>query len=170
MKSSSNDYSKIPYLGKELRINILKTPFSFERIIEKNEELFIQIPAFTQRANSNDFLKQILGRWLKSQARRIFTEKATYFSARMGCLVNGIAIKDTKSRWGSCSSRGNLNFNWRVIMAPLPVVDYLVVHETAHLKEMNHSPRFWNLVSTCCPDYKNHIAWLRASSDSLFSW
>jgi predicted metal-dependent hydrolase len=76
-------------------------------------------------------------------------------------------VRDTKSRWGSCSARGNLNFSWRLILAPAFVLEYLAAHEVAHLKEMNHSPRFWRLVHGVCPKTIEAERWLKRHGTEL---
>ena len=79
-------------------------------------------------------------------------------------------MRDTKSRWGSCSSKGNLSFSWRLIFAPEEVVDYVVAHEVAHLAEMNHGPRFWRLVETLMPGYARHRRWLDRHRAELLAY
>ena len=79
----------------------------------------------------------------------------------MSLSANKITVKRQKSRWGSCSSLKNINLNYHLIKAPLSVIDYVIIHEFAHLVHMNHSSRFWELVKSYCPDYKSHIDWLR---------
>lgn len=101
------------------------------------------------------------------QASEIFARKAAYYAARMGVTYNKITIRDQKTRWGSCSSKGNLNFNWRLVLAPVPVLDYVVVHELAHRREMNHSSRFWDIVGEMMPDYQAHRRWLRDHGAAL---
>lgn len=78
-----------------------------------------------------------------------------------------LSIRDTRSRWGSCSAQGVLMYSWRLIMAPPAVLDYVAAHEVAHLVEMNHQPQFWKVVADICPDYQTHRAWLRTHGDSL---
>lgn len=95
------------------------------------------------------------------QARETIWERTKYYAGVMQVDFGRITIRDQKSRWGSCSSNGNLNFNWRLIMAPAPVLDYVVVHELAHRFEMNHSPLFWQRVAAVMPDYQVHRDWLR---------
>ena len=82
--------------------------------------------------------------------------------------LNRITVKGQTTILGSCSSRGNLNFTWRLLLAPLPVVDYVIIHELAHLLEMNHTPRFWQVVEGACPEYRRHLAWLRDMSATLY--
>lgn len=94
-------------------------------------------------------------------ARAIFNRKVKLFAEQMGVTYGRITIREQKTRWGSCSGKGNLNFNWRLILMPEPVLDYVVVHELAHRKEMNHSPRFYREVEQIMPDYREHQNWLR---------
>lgn len=104
-----------------------------------------------------------------SIARDIFTRKTAYYARIMGVSYGRIAIREQKTRWGSCSSKGNLNFNWRLILAPEEVLDYVVVHELAHRREMNHSKAFYAVVESVLPDYRQARRWLRDYGDSLFT-
>jgi metal-dependent hydrolase len=88
------------------------------------------------------------------KALKIFPERTAYFAARMGVNYGRITIREQKTRWGSCSSAGNLNFNWRLVLMPPEILDYVVVHELAHRKEMNHSSKFWAIVEQEMPDYQ----------------
>ncbi len=94
-------------------------------------------------------------------ARRRITERAGYYGAQMGVSYERISIRAAKTRWGSCSGRGNLNFHWKLVLMPPEVLDYVVVHELAHRKEMNHSPRFWKEVEKVLPDYRQRREWLK---------
>lgn len=102
-------------------------------------------------------------------ARDIFTRKTEYYARIMGVSYERISIREQKTRWGSCSSQGNLNFNWRLIFAPENVLDYVVVHELAHRKEMNHSKAFYAIVESVLPDYRVSRKWLRDNGDVLWS-
>lgn len=102
-------------------------------------------------------------------ARDIFTRKAEYYARIMDVTYGRISIREQKTRWGSCSSQGNLNFNWRLILAPEDVLDYVVVHELAHRKEMNHSKAFYAIVESVLPDYRVSRKWLRDNGDVLWS-
>ena len=97
----------------------------------------------------------------KETAREALEQKLRYYAPKMGVTYGRVSVRDQKTRWGSCSSEGNLNFNWRLIMAPPGVMDYVVVHELAHRKEMNHSKAFWNEVEKVIPDYKRWVKWLK---------
>ncbi len=97
----------------------------------------------------------------RDRARQIFTARTAHYAKQLGVRVNQIRIKSQKTRWGSCSSKGNLNFNWHAIVAPPEVIDYLVIHECCHLVHMNHSKEFWALVESLCPDYRTYRRWLK---------
>lgn len=94
-------------------------------------------------------------------AREMLGEKCRYFAARMGVTYGTVSIREQKTRWGSCSVKGNLNFNWKLALMPGEISDYLVVHELAHRIEMNHSPAFWRIVEREIPDYRERRAWLK---------
>ena len=97
----------------------------------------------------------------RKEARRRITERAAYFAEKMGVDYGRIAIKAAKTRWGSCSAQGNLNFHWKLILMSPAILDYVVVHELAHRIEMNHSPRFWAQVERILPDYRERRRWIK---------
>ena len=94
-------------------------------------------------------------------ARARVTDVAAREAPRLGVAYDRIAIRDQRTRWGSCSARGTLSFNWRLVLAPVEVLEYVVVHELCHLREANHSPRFWRLVERARPTFAAERAWLR---------
>ena len=96
----------------------------------------------------------------RARARALVHELAVFEAPRLGVSFQRIAIRDQRTRWGSCSSRGTLSFNWRLVLAPLEVAEYVVVHELCHLREPNHSPRFWQLVADARPGYRDQRRWL----------
>ncbi len=108
-------------------------------------------------------------RELADVALRVLPERCRYFAGIMGVSYGRITIRNQKTRWGSCSSRGNLNFNCLLMLAPPEVRDYVVVHELAHRKEMNHSPRFWKEVEKVLPDYRRRLLWLKKNGPELIS-
>ena len=97
----------------------------------------------------------------KKMARKAIIEKCQMFGEQMGISYGMISIREQKTRWGSCSSKGNLNFNWKLILMPEEILDYVVVHELAHRKEMNHSRAFWAIVEQVLPDYQERRDWLK---------
>lgn len=106
-------------------------------------------------------------RFLKKQAKADLTRAVARHCETLKVEATGISVKDTRSRWGSCTADGHLAFSWRLIMAPPEVLDYVAAHECAHLREMNHSAKFWALVARCCPDWQRQRAWLRLHGTEL---
>lgn len=105
--------------------------------------------------------------WCREAARTVLVPCVAERARSLGVTYGRIAIRDQRTRWGSCSRAGNLNFNWRLVLAPPAVLDYVVVHELAHRIELNHSPRFWQIVARYCPEYAAYRIWLRTHSASL---
>ena len=103
-------------------------------------------------------------------ARREFGRRARVCAGRIGRSVARITVRDTKSRWGSCSSTGHLSLSWRLVFAPEVVIDYVVAHEVAHLAEMNHGPRFWRLVADLVGDHAGPRGWLKRHRNRLLSY
>ncbi|WP_417260151.1 M48 family metallopeptidase [Celeribacter sp.] len=108
--------------------------------------------------------------FLKLQARTRLREASDRYAQALGVSFGKISIRDTRSRWGSCTSDGNLMYSWRLVMAPEAVLDYVAAHEVAHLLEMNHSPAYWANVARVCPDYRRHRDWLRVHGQELHAW
>lgn len=114
-----------------------------------------------------DHVGRRLADHLKKLARADLDRLVAHHAARSGKKYRDVTLKDTKSRWGSCSSAGNLNFSWRIAMAPAEVIDYLAAHEVAHLTEMNHGPKFWALCKQLCPHMEEAKAWLKRHGGAL---
>jgi predicted metal-dependent hydrolase len=118
------------------------------------------------RAFTKDLPKQIR-RWYRDEAAAEIRSRCMWFSMMTGYSPASIRITDARQRWGSCTHRGGLNFSWRLIQAPLAIVDYVILHELVHLKQMDHSPRFWKKVEELMPDYRQRKEWLRANERLL---
>jgi predicted metal-dependent hydrolase len=103
-------------------------------------------------------------------AKHDFAVRSRALAARLGKSVTRVGVRDPKSRWGSCSSKGALSFSWRLVFAPEAVIDYVVAHEVAHLVEMNHSPRFWRVVASLVPDSAAPRSWLKRHRLELLSY
>lgn len=108
--------------------------------------------------------------WLKQEARARLAERAHHHAEALGREITALSLRDTRSRWGSCSSTGALSFSWRLAMSPPAVQDYVAAHEAAHLVEMNHSDRFWAVVERRVPDWKTHRNWLRSEGRHLHAY
>ena len=142
--------SKYLLFGKEIKINqhydlfILKHKFFF-----RNLKLNIASPS-----GKEESLDYLYNAWLKHIAKKFIIKRVEQLSGKTGFAYNKISIRGQKTRWGSCSARGTLSFNYRLIQFRKEVIDYVIIHELCHLEEMNHSKRFWKLVERFCPDYK----------------
>ncbi|WP_018901134.1 M48 family metallopeptidase [Rhizobium sp. 2MFCol3.1] len=114
-----------------------------------------------------EHLGRRIATFLKKEARADLERLAKFHAHSIRAPIKSISMKDTRSRWGSCSAEGNLSFSWRIIMAPPAVVDYLAAHEVAHLKEMNHGPHFWALCKKLCPGMEDAKSWLKRHGSLL---
>lgn len=111
----------------------------------------------------------LVTQWLKDKAKETLPQKTKEWAEKIGVEFNNIVVKDQQTVWGSCSSKKNLNFSYRIIKMPLAVQDYLIVHELCHLVHMNHSPEYWAMVAQYCPDHKLHRRWLNENKDAIFA-
>lgn len=109
-------------------------------------------------------------RFLAGEARKDLADRVALHARTLGVRPSRISVKDTRSRWGSCTAAGALSFSWRVILAPPPILDYLAAHEVAHLREMNHGPRFWAHVRDCAPHFAAARLWLRRHGAQLHAF
>ena len=120
-----------------------------------------------EEANPVPTLTDAQLRGLKKRASIVISERVAHFAPLVGVDYGRITIRSQKTRWGSCSSKGDLNFNCLLLLAPPEVLDYVVVHELCHRKQMNHSPRFWAEVARVIPDYKAKVKWLKENGGRL---
>jgi len=111
----------------------------------------------------------VFERWYRARAKQILSERVRCYAEEHGFAYKAVRITSARTRWGSCSSSGSLSFSWRLILAPVEVVDYVVVHELAHTVFHNHSKRFWKQVEKLMPDYKERKAWLRKNGQQLLA-
>jgi predicted metal-dependent hydrolase len=146
------------YLGQSYPLKVItdwKRPFEF------NGSEFLIGDQFVRHA------KRLLETWYINRAKELFPARAELYSSMAGQRYSRITLSNAKTRWGSCNSRKSLNFNWRLIMAPLDKIDYVVAHEVAHLEELNHSWRFWAKVKSLMPDYKIRQQWFKQHGNLL---
>lgn len=125
---------------------------------------FLQI----EHSHFGEAFQNDLKKWYINQSKKYLTDRTAYWQEKINVTIGKIQIKDQKTRWGSCSSLGNINFNWRMIMAPPETMDYLIIHELCHRIHLNHSPEFWAMVSAYCPGYKQQQSWLKTNGYLLF--
>jgi predicted metal-dependent hydrolase len=145
------------YLGKNYRLEIIdhaKAPLVLDGRFQLARTVLPRAPL-------------VFEHWYRKRAAQVIVERVQWYAAKNGFTHNRIRITSARRRWGSCTSRGTLSFTWRLVMAPLAVIDYVVVHELVHLQEKNHSKSFWGKVKAIMPDYKQQIAWLKANGHLL---
>ena len=135
--------------------------------VQPADELASEAKLSLHILGSVDHAPRRLTDWLKKQARLKIAGQVDVHAERLGLTYTRLGIRDQTSRWGSCSSNKTLSFSWRLIFAPAHVLDYVAAHEVAHLREMNHSDRFWKLVEKTLPDYGNARQWLRENGQDL---
>jgi predicted metal-dependent hydrolase len=183
---------KFLYLGKEYELAVTNSNRGSVSLFEKNLSIAVIAPQGLSRSHKeiNEGIarspegdaatsardcfaslamtaKVMLEDWYINEAEKIFSERVVLYEKLMGVRAVSVKIKASSSRWGSCSSTGRLILNWKIIMAPLEIVDYVIVHELAHLLHLNHSARFWSVVSRILPNYKAHRRWLAKHGDGL---
>lgn len=115
----------------------------------------------------SEYIKKHFMLWYRQQALQILPERVCILADRYAIVYQQVKISPARTRWGSCSGRGNINFTWRLIMAPWEAVDYVIIHELAHRIEPNHSAHFWKVVANMLPDYTLQVEWLRDNGKNL---
>ena len=144
----------VPFLGRDLRL--VPQP-GRERVHRRGDDLLV--PKRDAAA--------AIERWYRRQARAEIAPRLDAATARAGTSYTGLTIRGQKTRWASCSTTGHMSFNWRLLLAPEAVLDYVVEHEVCHLERMDHSPRFWALLESRVPDWREHARWLRRYGPTL---
>ena len=135
-----------------------------ERFIEEHKEWILKKRCewgMNKAVDSSKILPAVGRKEGKQKIKKLIEERVAYYARIMGVTYQRISMRNQKTRWGSCSSEGNLNFHWKLVLMPPEVLDYVVVHELAHRKEMNHSRKFWAEVKNVLPDYEKRRKWLK---------
>ena len=146
----------LPYLGEQLTL----TPQAGRTRAHRAQDALL-VPA------EADAAQLAIERWYRRAAAREIAPRLDVAAAALGTSYTTLSIRAQRTRWGSCSSTGAMSFNWRLLLAPAEILDYVVEHEVAHLEVRDHSRRFWRLLAGRCPDYRQHEAWLKRHGPSL---
>jgi len=159
----------ISFLGKEYELRV-------EEVLIKGASVKFDGQVFNVRVNKDlnnegkeQFIKEVLTLWMRKKAKEVFEERTKYYANELRLFPKRITIKDQKTLWGSCSSKDNINFNWRLVIATIEILDYVVVHELCHLKHRNHSKEYWDYVEAAMPDYAERRKWLKDNGGSLMN-
>ena len=153
------------YLGRNYRLKCLSGGSGETKLT--NGYLTVCLAKDASGAAVEGCMRQSLQQWYQARALEKLKEKTKRYSAILGVSPQSVGVKEYKARWGSCSSSGDVTYNWRIIMAPHHIVDYIVVHELCHLLEHNHGPKYWKHVKNVIPDYKECREWLKVNGEGL---
>lgn len=144
------DGACLPYLGQDLTLRIGANPAAGVAYDEKTRELCVALPADA----SEQQLKDRVQGWLQARAQEIFAARLPLYAEKLGVRYQSFALSSATTQWGSCSADGRIRLNWRLVHFALPLIDYVIAHELSHLREMNHSPRFWATVQSIFPEFE----------------
>jgi predicted metal-dependent hydrolase len=152
---------KLYFMGRPIEISISTVKSATSSAVLDGYKLLVSTAA------RDGAIPRILEKWYRQQAAKVFKQKADNFQLSMGLHYRAIYIRGQRTRWGSCSPAGNLTLNWKLLMAPEEIIDYVVIHELTHLRHMNHSKKFWDMVEHYCPNWKRYRKWLVTHEDEL---
>jgi len=155
--------SELLYRGKKILVKLENSKSTRTKINLAENNLIIK-NGNTLKSNK---IKEVITKWIKKEAKNIITNRVEYYTNFLNLKYKKIYIKNVKTIWGSCSSRKNLNFNYKLVMAPHNIIDYVVIHEVCHLVHQNHSKSFWSLVKSIDPNFKEHKKWLHENGHNL---
>lgn len=147
-----------PFLGKTYPLRIAERGFS--GVTFSNDDFVLVRRQISQA-------KELFCAWYRHSARQILSDRVSQLAASHHIAYGRIRITSARTRWGSCSSSGTLSFSWRLVMAPMDAIDYVIIHELAHMKERNHSRKFWAMVSEMMPEYQTWEQWLKINGRGL---
>ncbi|HEX6459305.1 MAG TPA: SprT family zinc-dependent metalloprotease, partial [Thermoleophilaceae bacterium] len=157
------DGGEVPYLGEQLDLDVRVEPGRTRPHVRRRGDVLTVKVARRGREPIRDALE----RWYRREARQEVEHRLKAAVARAGTSYTTLTIRAQRTRWASCSSNGSMSFNWRLLLAPEEIVDYVVEHEVAHLEVLDHSQRFWRLLGSRCPEYREHERWLKRHGAAL---
>ena len=160
---------KLPYLGRRYRLEVNPAEISIVEVKLYQGKFIIDYPVDIEdkEEQRREKIRVALIDWYREHAKEKINERVDKYKIKLDVEPNNVVVKKQKKRWGSCSNKNNLNFNWKIIMAPMSIVDYLVVHELTHLIHDNHSRDFWSTVAAIIPDIKEKKEWLKVNGRRL---
>ncbi len=164
LKHSYSNGDLFFYLGDKVQLKILASQFKRKKARIRGDVLEIRLYRYTKASEAKSMIKKTVEDFYKKKASEVIYDRLSFYNEHYQLKYNRVSFRNQKTRWGSCSSAKNLNFNWRLIMAPIEIIDYVVVHELCHLKEMNHSSKFWGHVAEIVPNHKERKKWLKENN------
>jgi len=154
------DGALLPFLGRPLHLRVCSTEKNKPAFDDVTATLTISLPP---EASAEQLEKRVL-KWLQAEALALYSQRMQHYAEKLGVSYNSIALSGASTQWGSCTAQGRIRLNWRLIHLPLNLIDYVIAHELSHLREMNHSTRFWNTVKSVYPEYMSARKTLRDHS------
>jgi len=162
-----HDGQQFLYRGNSLQLKIRRHSRKMLRVSLEGQALEVAIPEDLPEQACQSNIQAALLSWYKAQARKVLQDKLDKQAKRMQVTFQTFRLKEQKTRWGSCSGKGNINLNWRIIMAPDAGIDYIIIHELSHLTHLNHSERFWQRVAEFMPEYEYWRRWFKDHGHKL---
>lgn len=154
------------YLGREYPLQVCSAGRSSVSFSDE-AGFVVYLSASRGQSSEPERVQAQLHKWFKARARELLLDKTAYICDQLQLTFTDMQLRRTKSKWGHCTSKGVIQYNWLILAAPEAVIDYLVAHEVCHLRHLNHSRSFWNLVAKACPDFKEHKSWLHRYGHTL---
>jgi predicted metal-dependent hydrolase len=171
MLSSHREFisgEKFGYLGRQYRLKVTKDESVSEAsLIFRNSRFFAVVPMSFDDSLRQKHLYDLFRKWYITHGLIKIHNRIKLYSARMECYPSKVVVKEQQARWGSCTKNKTININWKILMAPMRVVDYVLVHELAHIQYPDHSNDFWSKVESILPDYQERKEWLRVNGPTL---
>ncbi len=167
-RNSYRNNDQILSRGENLRLVCERAP-QFQLTLE-DQQITLFIPNRVSDNNINQYKKKKIALWFQQQANEYLPSQLEKLSKHTSLTPTGLTIKQYKARWGSCNNKGHINLNYLLLMTPDFVIDYVIIHELCHLKHMNHSAQFWQLVAYHCPNFKQAKQWLKQHSHQLHAF
>lgn len=159
------DGATLPHLGTKLTLRLVRGECAPPCLDQASGELVLTVPDYTTEHQ----IRELVQNWMQQEALRVFSERMPRYEAGLGVACKAFGLSSAITRWGSCSPAGRIRLNWRLIHFSLPLIDYVIVHELAHLLEMNHGPRFWAAVASVFPDYAQAKKTLREQAKEMMA-
>jgi|LSQX01.2.fsa_nt_gb predicted metal-dependent hydrolase len=157
-----------PYLGKDYILEITENPNAKKASVSLDNNRFnVVLPETLSTNNRPEIIRDTFILWYKKKAKEILALRIEKYSQELGVVPTALVIKGQKTIWGSCTADNKININWKILMAPLDIIDYLVVHELSHIRVKNHSKNFWSLVESILPSYRELSGWLKQNGHKL---
>lgn len=162
MKKENNEENKLLYLGKAYSRSISISTFNRIDILEEKIKIY-------SKKLDKEFIDNLIKEWYYSEANKVLFEEVKSISQKLNLYTSKVSIGNQKTLWGSCNSKKHIRLNWRLILMPKSIREYIIIHELCHIVHMNHSKEFWDLVNTYDSNYKNNKLWLKSNGKKLIN-